>query len=218
MKMFLLFLLLVVTVGMPARAATHQVTNSGYTFSPSTLTINAGDTVVFTLESIHNAVEVTQATWNAGGTTPLPGGFGVDFGGGTVVITQPGLHYYVCQNHAPYGMKATITVNAVTGVAATGSGIPKAYVLHQSYPNPFNPSTSIRYELPSESSVLIRVFNILGQPVATLVNGIESAGEKQVRWDAGSSASGVYFVRFEAVATNAPSRSFSDVTKVVLQK
>ena len=70
-------------------SATHTITNSGFTFSPSSITINVGDTVNFNLASMHTAREVDQATWNADGTTSN-GGFDLPFGGGTVVLTQAG--------------------------------------------------------------------------------------------------------------------------------
>ena len=87
----------------------HTVTNSGFTFTPSLLTVNAGDTVRFQLDSIHNAVEVSQATWDANGNTSN-GGFAVDFGGGDVVFNTPGTYYYVCTVHASMGMKGRIVV------------------------------------------------------------------------------------------------------------
>jgi|GEM_PF-2972667 len=89
---------------------THTVSSSGLTFSPNTITITAGDTVIFVLGSIHDAVEVSQATWNANGIT-RNGGFAVPFGGGSTVLTVVGTHYYVCENHGPMGMKGIITVN-----------------------------------------------------------------------------------------------------------
>lgn len=106
-------MVLFIVLGSFCFGATHTVTAPGLTFSPSTLTIITGDTVVFDLSAMHNAVEVSQATWNADNVTPLPGGFAVDFGGGTVVLTDIGTHYYVCQAHASFGMKGTITVNPV---------------------------------------------------------------------------------------------------------
>jgi plastocyanin len=92
-------------------AQTHQVTNQGFAFSPSSLTITAGDSVRWTIENIHNVVEVTQATWNANGNTARPNGFSTSFGGGTVLFNVPGSYWYVCSPHATEGMKGTITVN-----------------------------------------------------------------------------------------------------------
>lgn len=97
-----------------AGATTHTIGNSGTSFSPASLSINLGDTVIFSIASSHNAVEVSQATWNGNGNTPLSGGFSVPFGGGTVVPTSTGTYYYVCSPHASLGMKGTITVTSTT--------------------------------------------------------------------------------------------------------
>jgi plastocyanin len=90
----------------------HQVTNQGFAFSPPDLTITAGDSVRWTIEGIHNVIEVTQATWNANGNTARAGGFSTPFGGGTVAFNAPGTFWYVCSPHSADGMKGTITVNA----------------------------------------------------------------------------------------------------------
>lgn len=99
-------------------SANKQITNSGFTFDPATLTIEPGDNVTFVLESMHNAIEVSHATWNANGTTPLPGGFSVPFGGGELLPAQlpDGTHWYVCSNHAADGMKGIIIVGTPTGI------------------------------------------------------------------------------------------------------
>jgi plastocyanin len=126
MKLFsIMSALFVLVFATAAEGTTHSITSSGLTFSPSTLTISVGDTVVFTITSSHNAVEVSQSTWNAGGNTPLSGGFSVPFGGGTVVFSSAGTHYYVCSPHASSGMKGVITVVQTT--VSTGSISPTTF-------------------------------------------------------------------------------------------
>ncbi len=71
----------------------------------------------------------------------------------------------------------------------------KNYTLEQNYPNPFNPSTTIGYELPAESDVIIKVFDILGNEVATLVNGKQTAGVHEVKFDGSKQGSGIYIYR-----------------------
>jgi len=79
-----------------------------------------------------------------------------------------------------------------------GSEAPEAYELMQSYPNPFNPSTTIRYAVPIRSHVTLTVFNTLGQAVAGLVNGDIDAGYHEVKFNAVNLASGVYYYRLTA--------------------
>ena len=75
---------------------------------------------------------------------------------------------------------------------------PQRFMLAQNYPNPFNPSTTIPYELPDRVHVLLTVFNMLGQKVASLVNTDQTAGHHEVRFDGSGLASGVYLYRLEA--------------------
>lgn len=73
-----------------------------------------------------------------------------------------------------------------------------SFKLHQNYPNPFNPSTTIRYELPRRVRVVLKVFNLLGQEIATVVDGEKEAGRHELIWSAGRFASGVYLYRLQA--------------------
>jgi plastocyanin len=115
----LTFISVLLMYSLTGFSAKKEITNVGFTFNPATLNITAGDNVTFVLEGIHNAVEVSQATWDANGTTPLPGGFSVPFGGGEVLPAQlpTGTHWYVCTNHvASNNMKGIIIVATPTGI------------------------------------------------------------------------------------------------------
>jgi len=82
-------------------------------------------------------------------------------------------------------------------------GTPQTFALDQNYPNPFNPSTVIRYALPGRASVVLEVFNTLGQQVATLVSETEEPGFHEVRFDGSGLASGLYFYRLAAHSASA---------------
>ncbi len=86
----------------------------------------------------------------------------------------------------------------LVGVESNGSNIPTAYKLYNNYPNPFNPVTSIKYDLPKASLVKIVLYDILGREVATLVNEKKEAGSYVIQWDASGYASGAYFYKIEA--------------------
>jgi hypothetical protein len=71
------------------------------------------------------------------------------------------------------------------------------FELSQNYPNPFNPSTTIKYQIPASSFVTLKVFDLLGRVVSTLVNEELKTGSYEATWDASRSSSGVYFYRLD---------------------
>ena len=100
----------------------------------------------------------------------------------------------------------------VTSVRDLGTPfIPETFVLFQNYPNPFNLTTIIKYEIPKSSFVTLKVYNIAGQLIATLVDGQKSAGRYAVKWNAANVSSGVYIYRITA-------GDFSDVKKSIILK
>ncbi len=110
------------------------------------------------------------------------------------------------------GPLSRIIASVVTSVREPSKGaLPHQVTLLQSYPNPFNPVVTIQYELPSAMSVSLRVYNLLGQEVATLVDGVESAGVHSTVWNAGTTPSGVYFYKLAA-------GRYSETRKLILSK
>ena len=95
--------------------------------------------------------------------------------------------------------------------ATVSSAVPKTYALHQNYPNPFNPTTEIAYAISRDVHVTLKVYNILGAEVATLVDEEQAANLYTVSWNADGSASCVYFCRLQA-------GGFSKSIKMILLK
>ena len=85
-----------------------------------------------------------------------------------------------------------------TESSSSVEALPTEYRLEQNYPNPFNPSTAIRFALPADGNVTLKVYNAIGQEVATLLDAYTAAGRHEIRWDAKSLPSGVYLYRLAA--------------------
>jgi len=95
----------------------------------------------------------------------------------------------------PAFSEGLLTVQSPLAADDDQLNLPAALELRQNYPNPFNPSTIISFTLPARAHVSLKIYNILGQEIATLVEGVENAGIHEIYWDAAGAASGVYFYR-----------------------
>jgi len=102
--------------------------------------------------------------------------------------------------------------NTITGVGSNPTETPVKYFLSQNFPNPFNPTTLISFSLPQQSSVILKVYNIFGQEVATLISNKEmEIGNHEIEFDGSNLSSGMYFYR---LTTN----TFSETKKMILLK
>ena len=99
----------------------------------------------------------------------------------------------------------------VTGIRDTDDGLPKYHSLDQNYPNPFNPTTTIRFALPRPSRVRLRVYDVAGRVVATLIDQDMGPGIHKTEWNASNVASGIYFYRIQT-------QGFVRTKKLVLLK
>ncbi len=118
-----------------------------------------------------------------------------------------------------YSSSVEVNVSSLTGVS---EGISPAFSLSQNYPNPFNPSTSIKYQLAVESRVSLKVYDILGQEVKTLVDEVQSAGYKSIDWHTENESgiklsSGCYIYRIHATSVS-NSKEFMETKMMVLIK
>jgi len=109
------------------------------------------------------------------------------------------------------GWVPAVGYGTITGVGNEQNTLPENYVLYQNYPNPFNPVSTIKFELPSSGKASLIVYNILGQSVATLVDGFLNRGTYAVQFNGTGLASGVYFYQLQA-------SSFIETKKMMLLK
>ena len=120
----------------------------------------------------------------------------------------------------PVDFVGSVTGNVnvtLTGIREQTQQLPTHFQLEQNYPNPFNPSTTINYQLPSSSHVVLKIYNVLGQEMETLIDGIQEAGYKSVIWNAQRAASGVYFYRIDATSSSGKP-AFSQTRKLMVIK
>ncbi len=107
-------------------------------------------------------------------------------------------------DHTPYAMNnnastfptGMATISFVTAVNDASQN-PAEFKLSQNYPNPFNPTTRISYSIPNRSNVVLKIYDILGNEVATLVNGVQNAGSHTINFNAENLASGTYIYRIQ---------------------
>jgi hypothetical protein len=122
-----------------------------------------------------------------------------------------------------FAMTQDFSLGVATSVSPSGSaGVPASYALGQNYPNPFNPSTRIDFSLPVAGTATMKIFNLLGQEVVTLVNGPLASGTHETVWDGRDAAgrvlsSGVYFYRLEVKGPDGGA-AYSAMKKMVLLK
>jgi hypothetical protein len=88
--------------------------------------------------------------------------------------------------------------DVITSVRDNRPHVPSQYILYQNYPNPFNPTTVIAYSLPAPAAVTLKVYDLLGREIKTLVNERQNAGQHSMTFDGSNYPSGVYFYRLQA--------------------
>lgn len=171
--------------------------NSGYTILDSAGTYVRTMTAVTGLRGSYLLGNGNYLVTNAGGVHEI------DSVNGTLIrtITSASNFQYI----SPYNPGALLSSGN------NGNSVPVKYVLEQNYPNPFNPSTGIKYSIPTAGNVTLKVYDLTGQVVSTLVNEFKSAGSYEVSFNASALASGVYYYSIS-------SGEFSKTMKMVLVK
>lgn len=124
----------------------------------------------------------------------------------------------VCLNNPTLVASSKYDFNIISSISGISSNpaIIKGYELYQNFPNPFNPSTVIKYSIPKASNVKILIYNTVGQKVETLVNKYQNQGTYEVNWNAANMSSGIYFYSIKANGVNG--KRFFSVKKMILLK
>lgn len=199
--LFILFL-----SGINFSQTTHDVTVTNFSFSPGELTITVGDAVRWTnVLGTHN-VKADDNSFTSGPAAPAPWEF-------THTFTTVGLHPYYCEPHGGpggTGMAAVVIVQSPVSIDDEKL-IADKFELLQNYPNPFNPSTNIGYRISDRGFVSLKVYNILGDEIATLVNEEKEQGVYNITFDASGLSSGMYLYKLQA-------GSFVEMKKMIIIK
>lgn len=195
MKNYLFMFMLAVLVA-PGMATVWDVNLHNFVFTPANLTIQQGDTVRWTnTGGSHNVHHVAEQPIFHSGNVVGPGPAWPYSFAFTAEATPPGTYNYVCQAHAP-DMSGSITVQPLSG-NEQHNAMPETVTLTQNFPNPFNNSTTIEFTMPLAGHAKLSVLNVLGQTVATLHDGVATAGNHSIAFAQEDLSTGIYFYKLE---------------------
>ncbi len=170
----------------------QQTADGGYVVAGTTESFGAGGRDVYLVRTSSQGDTLWTRTY---------GGIGDDWGNSVQQTADGG--YIVVGLTAPVGADSCDVYIVKTGPEVSGTelntiGVPSQYILSPAFPNPFNPTTQTSFALPKAGEVSLRIFNLLGQEVVTLVHGMRSAGMHAVTFDGSTLPSGIYFYRLQA--------------------
>ena len=155
------------------------------------MTIDSNSVWIVTANSVLTSLTDTKGISGLTVTNIVGNGQNIHYDSSLVANRYLGGHTYSLVNGG------VLTAGSVTDVRGEQTGLPSTYVLYQNYPNPFNPTTTIAIDLAQRSYVTLKVYNLLGQQVVTLINGIREAGRYEIPFVGTNLASGVYFYRLQ---------------------
>jgi len=128
----------------------------------------------------------------------------------TLTATNPGNYIVNAGKSGPLRWDSASVNIVITGVSSNSSN-PTSFMLYNNYPNPFNPTTIIKYSIPEVSFTSLIIYNELGKEVSTLINETKSAGTYEVEFNASNLSSGVYYYKLQA-------GTFTETKKMILAK
>lgn len=206
MSILWIVVFLIPTTAMHATTHIIQFGGSlGLNYSPNSLNVSVGDTVQWEGDFSMHPLSSTSVPVGAQSFHQATGSLFF------YPVTVAGVYLYHCDFHFSAGMTGSFNATT-TGIEINRTSFqPDAFRLGQNFPNPFNPTTTISFDIPFQTYVSIKVYNLVGQEVAIIVNENMTAGSYSKVWNAASMSSGIYFYKLQT-------QSFTDTRKLVLLK
>ena len=197
------------------RLVSDQMAPSVQSVDPDTtqvVTLIQGDSLMFQVTALDANNDILQYNWFLDGTllkgATLPGFL---FKSDSLAAGNYELSVVIADSFSSVTTVWQIQVTPASSVATNDSGVPDRFQVFQNYPNPFNPSTTIKFAVKRSTRVELKIYDILGRLVKTLVDEPYPAGYHNIVFNAGNLASGLYFYEIRMA-------DFSDVRKALLLK
>jgi hypothetical protein len=179
----------VLNIGSTNQVVKVQPSNIGVGNRFYVYTLTGGSTATLPQSVVVNGDSGTGTVWGPNTDLPNIAAVAYPIGNSIVFNTPPFSVEYVLLDAGK---------NILSAVEGKNAPPPETFELNQNYPNPFNPTTTIGYSVPQLGFISLKVYNVLGQEVATLFSGMQRPGNYTALFDAGRLASGVYFYRLQA--------------------
>src|SRR5713101_1416289 len=176
-----------------ARANNHVITFANFFYSDSSmLGVAVGDTITWQGTFSFHPLASTSVPL---GANTFSNSVGTTF---SYVVTVAGTYHYWCTVHgSTFGMTGSFVASPTSVGDQQTSKTPGSFRLYQNFPNPFNPTTTIPFAVARSSYVTLKIFNLLGEEVATLVSQRLAPGTYSAEWNAGATTSGIYLYRLQ---------------------
>jgi len=203
-----LLIFLIVIAANTYSQVVHTIVITDFEFTPNNLTVLVGDTVrwTYTTGAFAHNVKADDGSFTSGVPALPPWTY-------NHVFTSAGNNPYYCEPHGGpggFGMSGVVVVQNPVSVS-DDELIAEKFELMQNYPNPFNPSTNIEFRISDRVFVSLRVYNILGDEITTLINEEKQSGVYEAVFNASGLASGMYLYKLHV-------GSFFETKKMILMK
>lgn len=191
-KLYVVFTLVLFTF-LQAAAANVSISISGFTYTPSTVTVNVGDVVTIEASGFHPLIQVSQQSFNANDPTLLSGGFSsiTNFNLTITSAMAGSTIFYMCSSHGSGGMKGQIVVNVVSGIEENANSDFNFTV----YPNPINSAAWLNISLQKTKRVAVTLYDMQGRIVRRVLDKQLTAGESTINFSLNGLTRGNYIVQ-----------------------